>query len=119
MKRILVIEDNEAIRDVITDALGFNGWQSLPAADGEAGLQIALRELPDLILCDIQMPKKDGFAVLRGIRECASMATVPFLFLTGLSDKPQIRGAMELGADDYIIKPFTVRELISAVEARF
>jgi two-component system sensor histidine kinase/response regulator len=119
MKRILVIEDDPAVRGVIVDALQTRGWRSTEAGDGEAGLNAAIAELPDLILCDIQMPKLDGFHVLRAIRSRRGMATVPFVFLTGHGEKPMMRQAMELGADDYIVKPFTVSELLAAVEVRF
>ncbi|HTG43363.1 MAG TPA: response regulator [Verrucomicrobiae bacterium] len=119
MKRILVIEDDAAVRGLIVETLQIRGWQPLQAADGQQGLDLAVSELPDLVLCDIQMPKLDGYEVLRGIRENTITSTLPFLFLTGLGDKPKMRQAMELGADDYIVKPFTVQELLGAVDARF
>jgi two-component system sensor histidine kinase/response regulator len=119
MKRILVIDDEESIRQVIVEALSMRGWHLLEAPDGEEGLKRAGQDLPDMILCDIQMPKLDGYSVLRGVRQIDALATTPFLFLTGHGDKPMMRQAMELGADDFIVKPFTVPELIAAVEARF
>ncbi|HVK58062.1 MAG TPA: hybrid sensor histidine kinase/response regulator, partial [Candidatus Kapabacteria bacterium] len=85
---------------------------------GEAGLHLAESEKPDLILCDIQMPKMDGYGVLQGIRENKATASIPFIFLTGLGEKPKMRRGMESGADDYIVKPFTVQELIAAIQAR-
>jgi signal transduction histidine kinase len=118
MKRILVIEDDSAVRALITETLQFRGWEPLAAANGVEGVSLAKREQPDLILCDIQMPELDGYGVLRAIRENPATMTLPFVFLTGLSDKPRMRQAMEAGADDYLIKPFTVQELIAAVEAR-
>ncbi|HEX7859287.1 MAG TPA: response regulator [Verrucomicrobiae bacterium] len=118
MKRILVIEDDEAVRGLIVETIGLKDWEALAAADGEAGVQAAQRELPDLILCDIQMPKMDGYAVLEAIRENKSTASIPFVFLTGLGDKLTMRKGMESGADDYLVKPFTVQELIAAIEAR-
>jgi two-component system sensor histidine kinase/response regulator len=119
MKRILVIEDDPAVRGLIVETLSMRGWQPLDAPNGKVGVDLAARELPDLILCDIQMPEKDGFQVLRELRGTLATATIPFVFLTGLTEKPDMRQAMELGADDYIVKPFTVKELIAAVEARF
>ncbi len=119
MKRILVIEDDDAVRNVIVEALLTRGWRSIEASDGAAGLEAALGELPDLILCDIQMPKMDGFQVLKGVRDNGAMVTVPFIFLTGHGDKPMMRQGMELGADDFLVKPFTISELLAALDARF
>ena len=118
-KRILVIEDDPAVRGLIVDTIRLKGWQPLEASDGEMGVQTAQAELPDLVLCDIQMPKMDGYGVLHRLRENKSTATLPFIFLSGLGEKPKVRKGMESGADDYIVKPFTVQELIGAIEARF
>src|SRR5688572_9885269 len=118
-KRILVIEDDPAVRGLIVDTLRLKGWQPLEASDGEVGLRTAEEELPDLILCDIQMPKMDGYGVLRRLRENKTTAALPFIFLSGLGEKPKVRKGMESGADDYIVKPFTVQELVGAIEARF
>ena len=119
MKRILVIEDDPAVRGLILETIGLKGWHSIEAADGEAGVRLAQLEHPDLVLCDIQMPKMDGYAVLHHIRENKATAALPFIFLSGLGDKPKVRKGMESGADDYITKPFTVQELIAAIDARF
>jgi len=119
MKRILVIEDAADIRGIIADTLKTSGWQAVLAEDGERGVELAKKESPDLILCDIRMPKLDGFGVLKEVRNYPGTATVPFIFLSGLGERPQIRQGMELGADDYLLKPFTPSELIAAVEARF
>jgi two-component system, sensor histidine kinase and response regulator len=118
MKLILVIEDDPAVRGLIVDTIKTKGWRVIDAADGEAGLEAAFKELPDLILCDIQMPKMDGYAVLDRVRQNPKTAPIPFIFLTGLGEKPKVRQAMESGADDYIVKPFTVKELTGAIEAR-
>jgi two-component system, sensor histidine kinase and response regulator len=118
-KRILVIEDDPAVRGLIVDTIQLKGWQPLEASDGEVGLRMAEEELPDLILCDIQMPKMDGYGVLHRLRENKLTAALPFIFLSGLGEKPKVRKGMESGADDYIVKPFTVQELIGAIEARF
>ena len=117
-KRILVIEDDPAVRGLIVDTIRLKGWQPLEASDGEMGVRTAETELPDLILCDIQMPKMDGYGVLHCLRENKLTAALPFIFLSGLGEKPKVRKGMESGADDYIVKPFTVQELIGAIEAR-
>ena len=118
MKRILVIEDDPAVRAVILDTIRLKGWEPLEAENGEEGVQLAQRELPDLVLCDIQMPKLDGYGVLQRIREHKTTAALPFIFLTGLGEMPRIRKGMESGADDYLVKPFTIQELIAAIDAR-
>lgn len=119
MKRILVIDDDSAVRGLIVDAIRLNGWEPLAAPDGQTGLEMAESQLPDLILCDIQMPKMDGYAVLHAIRHNKNTTAIPFIFLSGLGEKPKIRQGMESGADDYITKPFTIQELTGAINARF
>ena len=120
MKRILVIEDDAAVRNLIVETLrSRQEWQPLAAENGAEGIATALREKPDLILCDIQMPRKNGYEVLRELRQTPEAAMIPFMFLTGQGDKPGMRQAMELGADDYLVKPFTIKELLAAVDARF
>lgn len=119
MKRILVIDDDEGVRGLIVETLTLRGWEPLCATNGREGLEVARAERPDLVLCDIQMPLLDGYGVLKELRGNSATATTPFVFLTALSDKPGMRQAMELGADDYLVKPFTIKELIAAVEARF
>jgi signal transduction histidine kinase len=118
MKRILVIEDTPEVREIIASTLQSKGWEPLLAENGEEGVALANAMSPDLILCDIRMPKMDGYAVLQELRSKKSTAVLPFIFLSGLGERPEIRHGMNLGADDYIQKPFTPNELISAVEAR-
>ncbi len=118
MKLILVIEDDPAVRGLIVETLRTKGWRVSAAPNGEEGVELALQESPDLILCDIQMPKLDGYGVLDRIRQNSATSGIPFIFLTGLGEKPKVRQAMESGADDYIVKPFTVKELTGAIEAR-
>jgi len=118
MKLILVIEDDPAVRGLIVDTIRTKGWRVIDASDGEKGLELAFKDLPDLILCDIQMPKMDGYGVLDRIRQNPQTTSIPFIFLTGMGEKPKVRKAMESGADDYIVKPFTVKELTGAIEAR-
>ena len=118
MQKILVIEDTPDVRELITDTLRFNGFETVSAADGEAGIQAALTHLPDLILCDVQMPRKDGFEVLQDLRRRPATATIPFVFLTGQADKSHMRHGMNLGADDFLAKPFQLQDLMAAVNAR-
>src|ERR1051325_4450925 len=118
MQKILVIEDTPDVRELITDTLRFNGFETIAAADGEAGIQAALSHLPDLILCDVQMPRKDGFEVLADLRGRTATAAIPFVFLTGQADKFHMRQGMNLGADDFLAKPFMLGELMAAVNAR-
>jgi two-component system sensor histidine kinase/response regulator len=118
MHKILIIEDTPDVRELIADTLRLNGFDTVAAADGEAGIQAALAELPDLILCDVQMPRKDGFEVLADLRKRPATATIPFVFLTGQADKFHMRQGMNLGADDFLAKPFMLQELMAAVNAR-
>jgi two-component system, sensor histidine kinase and response regulator len=119
MKRILVIDDAPEILELVAEAVSENGWKALPASSGEEGLALARAQDPDLVLCDIQLPGINGYEVLKQIRAHPATATKPFVFLSGVVDRAYVRQGMELGADDYIEKPFTVAELIRALEARF
>ena len=118
MNKILVIEDEAAVRKLTLQALQSKGYIAIVAEDGETGVEIAKRELPDLILCDIGMPRMDGYATLAALRQDPVTAAIPFIFLTGLTDRSNIRQGMQLGADDYLTKPFTIAELLASVEAR-
>jgi len=119
MKKILVIEDTPAMRDLIVDTLSAHNFDCVAADDGLAGVEAARRLHPDLVICDIHMPRMDGYGVLEAIRNEASMSTMPFIFLTGAAERVNIRRGMELGADDYLTKPFTIQELIASVTAQF
>ena len=94
------------------------GFETVVAEDGEHGIALARQHLPDLIICDVQMPKLDGFGTLEQLRAHESTATIPFMFLTGQVERTNVRRGMELGADDYVTKPFTPSELLAAVNAR-
>ncbi|MEK7676346.1 MAG: hybrid sensor histidine kinase/response regulator [Verrucomicrobiota bacterium] len=118
MQRILIIEDAEDVRSLITSTLENNGFQTLAAEDGVAGVALAKEHLPDLILCDIQMPRLDGYGTLAALRQQAATAAIPFIFLTGITDKMHMRKGMEQGADDFLTKPFSLRELLGAVKAQ-
>jgi diguanylate cyclase len=119
VKKILVIEDEEPVRSVIIAFLNIAEFQVLEAADGLAGIEIAKQHIPDLIICDVNMPKMDGYGVITTLRNDPLTATIPFIFLTGKSERQDLRVGMNLGADDYLTKPFRRAELLEAIEARF
>lgn len=118
MKKILIIEDEKSVLNNIQTLLEEEGYLPLTAADGEKGIEIAKKELPDLIICDIMMPKKDGYAVLQELAEDKSTKGIPFIFLTAKVEHIDLRKGMELGADDYLFKPFKLDELLKSIESR-
>ena len=118
MKKILVIDDEEWLREMIQLALRQRGYDVIEAHNGHDGIEKARAELPDLILCDVNMGKVDGYLTLAALRTEAPTATIPFILMTGLADNAGMRHGMELGADDYLPKPFTTDVLYAAVEAR-
>jgi len=118
MKKILVIDDEEWLREMIQLALRQRGFEVVEAANGTDGIEKARKELPDLILCDINMGKVDGYLTLASLRNEAPTAAIPFILMTGLADNAGMRHGMELGADDYLPKPFTTDALYAAVDAR-
>lgn len=118
MKKILVIEDEHSVREVILDMLNEENFNTIGAEDGQIGLQLAQENLPDLILCDVMMPRQNGYSVLSELRKDQATAKIPFIFLTAKADQSDFRQGMELGADDYLAKPFTRSELLKAVETR-
>ncbi len=118
MTKILVIEDNQTIREEVLTWLSLEDYEALGAANGRKGIEIALQQLPDLIISDIMMPDKDGYRVLLELRAQPTTALTPFIFLTAKQEKNDIRHGMELGADDYITKPFGREELLRAIQTR-
>jgi signal transduction histidine kinase len=118
MKKILVIEDELLLRQGIAEILNFEGFNVIEAPNGEKGILAALHEAPDLVLCDIMMPLMDGYEVLYQIRCHDSTKLIPFIFMTALAERSDQRSGMELGSDDYITKPFTREELLSAVNTQ-
>ena len=118
MPRILLIEDQAAMRRNLSIMLKMEGFDVLAAENGRAGLELARREKPDLILCDVMMPELDGYGVLEKLRADPATATLPFIFLTARGDKPDIRQGMNLGADDYLTKPAQRADLLAAIAAR-
>lgn len=118
MKRILIIDDEEPMRATIKMVLESSGYETLEADSGERGLAMAREQLPDLILCDVNMPRMDGTAVLKIFRADPDLATRPFVMMTGNPVQTPQRVGMNLGADDYLVKPFTASELLQCVETR-
>ena len=118
MKRILIIEDNDEVRENIEEILDLYGYETEGAENGKVGVQMALNHPPDLILCDIMMPELDGFGVLNILSKKPATADVPFVFLTAKSEKDDVRRGMNLGADDYLTKPFYKDELLQVIETR-
>jgi CRP/FNR family cyclic AMP-dependent transcriptional regulator len=118
MKKILLIEDNESLRDNTAEILELACYKVVVAENGKVGVEVALREVPDLIICDIMMPVLDGFGVLHMLQKNPSTKNKPFIFLTAKSEHNDFRKGMDLGADDYITKPFSGTELLNAVESR-
>lgn len=118
MSKILVIEDEGNVREIIFEMLTAEGFQVIEAEDGRVGIRLAIEQMPDLIICDILMPEVDGYSVLRQLRQNPSTETIPFIFLTAKADKMDMRQGMNLGADDYLTKPFTRDELLEAVMMR-
>ena len=118
MKRILVIDDEEWLREMVRLALAQKGFDVIEAENGAVGIDKARKELPDLILCDVNMEKVDGYLTLSALRNEPSTAAIPFILMTGLADNAGMRHGMELGADDYLPKPFSIGALYAAVDAR-
>ena len=118
MKKILVIEDEAETRDNLVLMLEMEGFQPVSAPNGQIGVEVAKRELPDVILCDVSMPKLDGYGVLEALRADEKTVSIPFIFLTAKGDKKDLRTGMNLGADDYLTKPASAEEVLSAINAR-
>lgn len=118
MTKILVIEDEAPLRESIVDALTFEGYEVVEAENGLKGWERAKDANPDLIVCDIAMPELSGYDLLLKLREDPSTALLPFIFLTARADRPFMRHGMELGADDYLTKPFSHADLLAAINTR-
>lgn len=115
MKKILVIEDQTQTRDLFLECLEAEGFYAIGAENGLIGVQQAQENLPDLIICDIIMPLLDGYGVLTTLRQNPATETIPFIFITAKVTRNDFRKGMELGADDYLTKPFTIDELLKAI----
>jgi DNA-binding NarL/FixJ family response regulator len=119
MKKILVIEDEQEMRRNLLAILKLEQFHGLGAENGRAGIELARREKPDLILCDVMMPELDGHGVLCALREDAATAAIPFIFLTAKGERRDVREGMNLGADDYLTKPVAKADLLKAIAVRF
>jgi CRP-like cAMP-binding protein len=118
MRRLLVIDDHDDIRENIAEILTLAGYEVFTAPNGKRGVETALKENPELIICDIMMPELDGYGVLHLLRKNEATLDTPFIFLTAKTERSDFRKGMEMGADDYITKPFDDIELLNAIEIR-
>lgn len=118
MQRILLIEDNEELRENIAEILALANYQVDTAANGKLGVEMALKEPPDLVICDVMMPVLDGYGVLHLLQKNEVLKNIPFIFLTANAERGDFRKGMGMGADDYITKPFNDIELLTAIESR-
>ena len=118
MKKILVIEDEPEMRRNITALLRYYDYEPIAAENGRKGLELARREKPDLILCDVMLPELDGHGVLQAMQTDEALVRTPFIFLTARGEKEDVRSGMNLGADDYLTKPVANSDLVRAIETR-
>ena len=118
MKKILIVEDEIVLRSNMEEIISLHGFEVKSAENGESGLILARQFQPDLIVCDIKMPRYDGFWLIEQICNEPELKAVPFIFVSAKVDRRDVREGMELGADDYITKPFTSNELIQAINSR-
>jgi CRP-like cAMP-binding protein/CheY-like chemotaxis protein len=117
-KQVLIIEDNTDIRENVVEILELAGFTVLQASNGKTGVDLAIKHIPQIILCDIMMPDLDGYGVLYMLNKNPETAAIPFIFLTAKAERADLRKGMEMGADDYLTKPFDDIELLNAIETR-
>src|SRR5690606_2294430 len=118
MKKVLFIEDDVDLRENTAELLELAEYETITAANGKTGVELAKNIHPDIIVCDIMMPEMDGYEVLQTLSQDPSTQNIPFIFLSAKTEHADIRKGMNLGADDYLTKPFEEEELISAIESR-
>src|SRR5277367_5154986 len=118
MRKLLVIDDHDDIRENIAEILTLAGYAVFTAENGKRGVETALKENPELVICDVMMPELDGYGVLHLLRKNEATLNTPFIFLTARTERTDFRKGMEMGADDYITKPFDEIELLNAIEIR-
>ncbi len=118
MKTVLVIEDEFQTRNIFLKSLNFEGFRALGASHGQMGLALAQEHRPDLVVCDITMPDLDGYSVLLALRRLKETAAIPFIFLTAEVTMTDLRKGMDMGADDYLTKPCTVEQFLTAIHSR-
>ncbi len=117
-KTILIIDDNNELRVIVSEALSLAGFNVIEASDGLIGIEMAKKHKPDLILCDIVMPEMDGYEVKRQLCKDIGTMLIPFVFLTAVAEQHEVRKGMETGADDYLVKPIRLEELLLTIETR-
>lgn len=118
MNTVLIIEDDSALRENLTLMLSMNDFVTLVAENGKTGLELARKSKPDIILCDIMLPDIDGYRILQELRQEKELAGIPFIFLTAKTEMADLRKGMNLGADDYLTKPFKKKELLHVIKTR-
>lgn len=118
MKKVLLIEDDTVLRENTAELLELSNYEVVTAGNGKLGLEMAIHEKPDIIVCDIMMPVIDGYGVLEGLSKHNDTKFIPFIFLSAKTERQDVRKGMDLGADDYITKPFSEDEIVSAIESR-
>lgn len=116
--RILIIEDNDDIRESTSEILQLANYEVFQASNGKQGVDLAIKHIPDVILCDIMMPELDGYGVLHLLSKREDTALIPFIFITAKTERVEVRKGIEMGADDYLTKPYDDIELLSAIESR-
>jgi CheY-like chemotaxis protein len=117
-RTILIVDDHNEIRENTAEILALGGYRTLTAENGKKGVEVAIAEKPDLIVCDIMMPELDGYGVLHLLRKNPETEDIPLIFLTAKAERTDLRRGMEMGADDYVTKPFEEIELMNAIESR-
>jgi DNA-binding response OmpR family regulator len=115
--RILIAEDERDIRDLINFTLGFAGYEVITTSNGEEAYQAALREIPDLILLDVRMPRMTGYEVCKLLKEQASTQDIPIIFLSAKGQESEVKTGLEVGAEEYILKPFSPDQLVERIKA--
>ncbi|MCK0159245.1 response regulator [Allomuricauda sp. F6463D] len=118
MKKILLVEDDTSLRENVAELLELSGYNVTTASNGKVAVEIAREEHPDLVLCDIMMPEMDGYGVLEELSSKETTRDIPFIFVSAKTERQDVRRGMNLGADDYLTKPFEEEELLSAIECR-
>lgn len=115
MKTALIIEDNLEIRENTTEILELAGYQVITATNGKEGVNMAITNKPDVILCDIMMPEMNGYDVIKQLKSIPDTLRIPFIYVTASAEKSEVKKAMDMGADGYVRKPFDVRELVDTI----
>ncbi|RIV43392.1 response regulator [Flagellimonas pelagia] len=118
MKKVLLVEDDTSLRENVEELLELSGFRVFPASNGKMALELAKKERPDIVLCDIMMPEMDGYEVLEQMASCDKTRHIPFIFVSAKTERSEVRKGMDLGADDYLTKPFEESELLGAIYSR-